>query len=145
MLIERGLQADPSRENSRALAAKVARLAEAELFGHFEVEETVLFPAARPHLASGRILDELIGQHRALEALVRRIADAGDDARAGLLLEFGELLRRHIRTEERQLFEEVQATLDPARRARLGADIEAKVERVCPSSDRLPWEEPESA
>ena len=116
-------------------------LAEAELLGHFRVEEEILFPAVRPFLRSGALLDSLIAEHRVMEDLIRRIAGATDEDRIPLLKRFGEVLHGHIRTEERQLFEEIQGQLDASQLAAVGRDIAAKVEAVCPLTDKPPWSE----
>ena len=139
VLIDRGLKADPSREKALELAGKVARLAEVELLGHFQVEERVLFPAVRPLLHNDELLDGLLAEHRVMETLVQRIAAAGDQERIPLLKQFGKVLHRHIRTEERQLFQEIQARLDETQLADLGREIEAKVRSACPLSAKLPW------
>lgn len=139
VFIDRGLKAEPTRAKGLDLAAKVARAAEVELLGHFRVEEEILFPAVRRFLASGELLDQLIAEHRMMEDLVRRIADATDEDRIPLLKRFAEVLHRHIRTEERQLFQEIQGRLSEPQLAEIGRDIAAKVEAVCPLSDRLPW------
>lgn len=141
VLIDRGLKAEPTRQKSAELARKVARLAEVELLGHFQVEEKVLFPAVRSFLESGELLDALVAEHRLLEDLVDRIAGATDEERIPLLKRFGEVLHGHIRTEERQLFQEIQARLDAGQLAELGRDIATRVQAVCPLSDRLPWGE----
>ena len=139
VFIDRGLKAEPTREKSLELAGKVARLAEVELLAHFQVEETILFPAVRPFLANDEVLDSLIAEHRVMENLVRRIAGATDRERIPLLQQFGAVLHGHIRTEERQLFQQIQASLDEAQLAELGKEIAAKVEAACPLTDRLPW------
>ena len=140
VLIDRGLKADPSREKAKELSQKVAVMAEAELFGHFSVEEEILFPAVRGVLDSSGVLDELIAQHREMEKLIERIAGAGNPERIPLLQEFGELLSRHIRTEERQLFQEIQAKVAAEELGKLGQEIDAKVKKICPVTDRLPWD-----
>ncbi|MDE2711107.1 MAG: hypothetical protein F4Y71_07635 [Acidobacteria bacterium] len=132
VFIDRGLKAEPTREKALELADKVARLAEVELLGHFRVEEEVLFPAVRPFLRSGALLDSLVAEHRVMEDLVRRIAGATDEERIPLLRRFAEVLHGHIRTEERQLFEEIQGQLDASQLAAVGREIAAKVEAVCP-------------
>lgn len=141
VFIDRGLKAEPTREKGLELAAKVARAAEVELLGHFRVEEEILFPAVRRYLASGELLDRLIAEHRVMEDLVRRIAHATDEDRIPLLKRFGEVLHGHIRTEERQLFQDIQERLDASQLKELGRAVAARVEAVCPLSDRLPWAE----
>ncbi len=140
VLIERGLQADPSPQKAAELCGKVADMFELELVHHFEVEEQVLFPAVRDKLASEAILDQLISQHREMESLASRIAAAPEGGRIPLLTEFGELLSRHIRIEERQLFQEVQEKMQREDLSAVGAQIDGRLQKVCPSGGRLPWD-----
>ena len=140
VLIDRGLKADPSPGKATELCGMVADMFELELVHHFKVEEEVLFPAIREKLASDGILDQLIAQHREMEALAGRIASAPEGERNELLTAFGELLSRHIRIEERQLFQEVQEKVRPEALSKLGADIDGQLIKVCPSSGRLPWD-----
>ncbi len=140
VLIDRGLKADPSQGKANELARKVAAMAEAELFAHFSMEEEILFPAVRESLDSADVVDDLIAQHREMEKLIERIALAGDEQRIPLLRQFGELLSRHIRVEERQLFQEIQAKVAAEELGRLGQRIDAQVKKVCPVTDRLPWD-----
>ena len=141
VFIDRGLKAEPTREKGLELADKVARAAAAELLGHFRVEEEVLFPAVRPFLASGELLDELIAEHRVMEDLILRIAQATDEERIPILKRFGKVLHGHIRTEERQLFQEIQGRLSESQLQEIGREIAARVAAVCPLSDQLPWSE----
>lgn len=141
VLIERGLKADPSPQKATELCGKVADMFELELVHHFEVEEQVLFPAVRDSLASDAIVDQLIAQHREMESLAGRLAAAPEGDRIALLREFGELLSGHIRIEERQLFQEVQEKIPPQELSELGAQIDSRLRKVCPSSGRLPWDE----
>ena len=140
VLIERGLKADSSPQKTTELCGKLADMFELELVHHFEVEEQVLFPAVRDSLASDAIVDQLIAQHREMESLAGRLAAAPESERIPLLSEFGELLSRHIRIEERQLFEEVQEKLPPQDLSELGARIDGRLRKVCPSSGKLPWD-----
>ena len=140
VIIDRGLKADPTPAKAGELAQKVATMAEVELLGHFKVEENVLFPAVRAALEDDGVVDELISQHRAMEELLDRLASSDDRARVPLLQEFGELLSRHIRIEERQLFQEIQAKLTPEELSRLGIEIESSVHKTCPVTPSLPWE-----
>ena len=128
MLIDRGLKGEPTGERVSELAGQVTRLAESELFEHFQVEETVLFPAVRPVIDSGELLDTLAAGHRTMEELVRRLAAAGRRERLSLLKDFGELLLRHIRVEERELFRQVQDLMDETQLEELGQAITAKIE-----------------
>jgi len=124
VLIDRCLKVDPTHERLAELAGKVAGFADKELFPHFQVEETALFPALRPVLDADELLDELIGHHRQMEDLVRRLAESSDEERASLLRQFGASLRRHIRMEEVELFRRIGKGLDEARREELGRNVD---------------------
>ena len=76
-----------------------------------------------------------------MEDLIQRLAASTDNERIPLLTEFAHLLHRHIRIEERQLFQEIQAKLDEGELAELGRKVDANVRKVCPVTDRLPWQE----
>jgi hemerythrin-like domain-containing protein len=93
------------------------------LANHFEVEEQVLFPAA-----PSRLTEELIAEHRQLESMVERLRTAPS---ADALTEFTALLRRHIRREENELFEQIQREVPREALDGVGQEIERKVVRVC--------------
>lgn len=124
VLIDRYLKVDPTPERLAEIAGKVAGFAEKELFPHFQVEETALFPALRQVLDSDPLIDELIGHHRNMEELVGRLAGSSPQERALLLREFGASLRRHIRMEEVELFRQIGGQLDEAGRQELGRNVD---------------------
>ncbi len=133
LFIERGLRDEPTAAKADELAGRVARAAEGELLGHFRVEEADLFPAARPFLRSGAaLIDRLVAEHRRMEDLMEGIAAARGADRIPLLREFGDVLRRHIRAEERELFPEIQERLAPDRLAEAGQRIAADLRTACP-------------
>ncbi len=123
-LIDRYLKVDPTPGRLAEIAGKVAGFAEKELFPHFEVEESALFPALRAVLDSDPLIDELIAHHRNMEGLVGRLADSSAWERASLLREFGVSLRRHIRMEEVELFRQIDGGLDEAGREELGRKVD---------------------
>ncbi len=117
VLIER------SPEKTAELARKVADLFELELRNHFDVEERILFPAIRQNLGPTPLVEELVAEHRLLEDLAARVP--------ATLAEFGAALSRHIRREERELFEDIQKRLSPETLETLKRAIEAEVVHVC--------------
>ncbi len=141
VLIDRGLRADASDAKASELHDKLAAMVEIELVHHFEVEEAVLFPAVREAIETPQLIDELIAQHRELENLVQRLQPASGAARVALLREFGVLLSDHIRTEERRLFEEIQAKLTSEQLTEVGRKIDQSLRKVCPTTGKLPWED----
>src|SRR6266496_1598987 len=101
VLSRRSLAADSSPGSVAKVARRVIDRYELELVNHFEIEEQVLFPACAPL----PLIDQLLQEHRAIEALVVELRTAPS---AALLERFFELLSGHIRREERELFEQVQ-------------------------------------
>ncbi len=79
---------------------------ESEIRFHFEAEEKILFPAADKHASLQPLVRQLLSEHRTLREFFARAKTRQMDAAA--LKTFGETLSQHIRTEERQLFEECQ-------------------------------------
>lgn len=115
--IERGLR------SPEELARKAAGLFELEIRNHFDIEERILFPAVREALGPLPLIDELLAEHRRLEALPARFPET--------LAEFAATLSAHIRREERELFEDVQSRLPAETLEHLGEQIKSEVVRVC--------------
>ena len=124
VLTRRALAADASAANVAAQARRVVGQFELEFANHFEIEEQVLFPTCGPLPLVAR----LIGEHRALEALVERLRAAPT---AELLEEFCALLAAHIRTEENELFEQIQRELPRAAMEAAGREIGRRTVEVC--------------
>src|SRR4051794_6824489 len=124
VLVRRALGADSSIENIAKQARKVIDRYELELVNHFEIEEQVLFPACAPM----PLITELVAEHRAGEAHVGHLRGTPS---AAVLEEFCELLPRHIRREEGELFEHMQRTLPREMLDRLGAEIDRRAVRIC--------------
>jgi hemerythrin-like domain-containing protein len=128
VLTRRSLQEDPSSANIVALTQRAIEFHELELTHHFEIEEQTLFPAIGSTLGSLPLIDELIADHRNVEAIIVQMGIQPGDS---LLAEFTGLLSRHIRREESELFEDIQRRLSPEVLQRLATEIDAKAMRVC--------------
>ena len=85
---------------------EIAGIWECDIRFHFEAEEQVLYPAAEKLAPLRPLVRLLIAEHGTLRDLFARAKARQMDAAA--LRAFGETLSQHIRTEERQLFEEIQ-------------------------------------
>ena len=93
---------------------------------HFRAEEEALFPAIRtylPHTAT--ILDTLTAEHGEMRTQVANLAHTSSDE---VLLQtklkaFGDVLERHIRREERELFPLYEANIPEAEATRIGREI----------------------
>jgi len=124
VLLRRSLAADSSPENLAKLAQRVIDRYDLELINHFAIEEEVLFPACRPI----PLIDQLVREHRAIEALVTEIRKAPS---AAVLEQFCALLSSHIRQEESELFEQIQRTLPREVLDRAGQEIDRRAVRIC--------------
>lgn len=81
-----------------------------ELEDHFRKEEEILFPAARGKKKEiDDLMDELLKEHVRIKNLIFSLKDAGDKQEK--LHELSQAMDKHIRTEERQLFEMIQEAL----------------------------------
>ena len=98
---------------------------DSDLLPHFRAEEEVLFPLLRPLMDPGDdLIDRLLAEHRELSA-----ATAALDGSPDALTRYAELLERHIRTEERTLFEIYQSRVPEADRPAVGEALERATAR----------------
>ena len=86
-----------------ARAVEVGEFFTNHLVAHFRAEEEALFPKLRELVPeSAAMVNQLVREHRQLRDAV---AQLGTNAGLGrLVFDFGDLLERHIRKEERELF-----------------------------------------
>ena len=106
----------------RQRANEVVEFFQANLVAHFRAEEEVLLPLMRTMVpASAALLDELLSQHEQLRQAIRKL-EAGSGL-AKLVFDLGDLLERHIRLEERELFPLFEAHVDAARAESVGAEL----------------------
>jgi len=101
---------------------EIAGIWESEVRFHFQAEEQFLFPAAQKYASLQQLAQQLIAEHTTLRDFFARAKARQMGAVA--LKSFGETLSQHIRTEERQLFEEVQRQMPAEELARTGAVME---------------------
>jgi hemerythrin-like domain-containing protein len=128
VLTERALAGDRSEITIQKLARKAIDRYEIELTNHFGIEEQVLFPMIERELGKMTTIDELVADHRALEKMIDQMRSAPS---ADLLEKFCALLRSHIRREENELFQDVQARLPRDLLDAAGKEIDARAVRVC--------------
>lgn len=105
-------------------AARLVDFFETDLRRHFEIEEAHVFPAAARDLRDGASRTRaLIAEHEVMRGMVRDLLADPTSRLAERLIAFGELLETHIHTEERILFEQMQAACEPEVLEDLGARI----------------------
>jgi iron-sulfur cluster repair protein YtfE (RIC family) len=111
----------------RERAKEVLDFFAANLVAHFRAEEEVLFPALRlaaPERAA--LIDELNGDHERMRDLMPRLER--EEGLAKSLFDLGDLLERHIRKEERELFPAYEERVAADRAEALGAEMKKILE-----------------
>ncbi|MCE2486061.1 MAG: hemerythrin domain-containing protein [Desulfurellaceae bacterium] len=114
----------PSRQandSPQAQARDTVRFFQTKLVTHFRAEEQALFPLIRktqPHAIP--LIDTLLAEHADMRARVHALEQADPSELPAQLTAFGQLLERHVRSEERELFPlcEARLTADEAERLR---------------------------
>ena len=93
------------------------------LDGHFRAEEGILFPfVAKAHPDAGLLIDSLLREHEKIRRGVACLPAETNPAK--LLFELGDVLEKHIRREEKELFPLVEAGLAGAEADRVREEIE---------------------
>jgi hemerythrin-like domain-containing protein len=124
--LDRALQSGQVELN--AWQSEIHALFEQEIGTHFSAEEEVLFPSASRYPQLAVIVEELRAEHQALRDLFRR-AGSRELGKADLSA-LAETLTRHVRKEERVLFEGMQKAMSPAELAQLGQQLDGLLERT---------------
>jgi hemerythrin-like domain-containing protein len=110
-------------DDDARLAAADAYIASffSETVAHFRREEEELFPLYVRHAGSTPLLERVLREHMQLHGLARTLRSelAASNVAPETLRELGDLLREHVRIEERELFQEIQRVVPAAELARL--------------------------
>ena len=119
--IARAMQA--GEIDADAWQSEIQQHFEQEISVHFSAEEKELFPPASRFSETKPLVDELLVEHELLRdyfsrAKTRRLNTSD-------LAAFVEKLARHIRKEERQLFEALQKLMSAEELASVGARLDA--------------------
>ncbi len=110
-------------------SARIRIAFDAELAGHFQVEETVLFPEMQRNLGPLQLVVELREEHDLLRGFVQRCQTK---PAIHLFDGFAALLDSHVRKEERQLFVEFEKRMPADEARKVGLEIEARLLKACP-------------
>ncbi|MDE0109527.1 MAG: hemerythrin domain-containing protein [Bryobacterales bacterium] len=133
VMIERGLRDDADPADTAQLERvreQALDLWQLELRGHFEVEEQIVFPAARQAGEAG-LVDTLIAEHEAIRLQFEALERAPASEAGPLLDELRNALVRHIRTEERVLFQAMQAAMDQPQLEAMGRAVSDALPTLC--------------
>ena len=121
--IDRGTQSENTAVEP--WLAEIQQIFEQEIEVHFSAEERVLFPAAEQLPDLGALVRELRDEHRSLRDFFSRASTRTLDQPG--LREFAASLSRHIRKEERQLFEGLQQHLSAQQLAAMGSQLDQEL------------------
>ena len=119
--LDRAMQAGDI--DTDAWQSEIQQHFEQEILVHFSAEEKELFPPASRFAETKPLVDELRAEHELLRDYFFRATKRGLNALE--LAAFVEKLARHIRKEERQLFEALQKLMSAEELASLGARLDA--------------------
>jgi iron-sulfur cluster repair protein YtfE (RIC family) len=109
-------------EGLRQRAQEFLGLYATELDSHFRAEEEILFPQMRRRLPESRqLIDELVRDHQRIRRAVPQL-EAGTGL-GKLIFDLGDLLERHIRREERELFPLFEQHAGEVDAGKIGAEI----------------------
>lgn len=132
LLLARGLQRGASSHlraelppEPALLAAHVCAFYDRLLAPHFRAEELVMEAARRGSAELVALCGQIEAEHAQLRETIDTLRGPLEaQAQLDLLDRFGALLEAHVRTEERSLYEGVQACLDDAALLALGVAME---------------------
>lgn len=111
-------------EEAADQGARLLRFFESDLEPHFQAEEAHLFPLAARVLTDGaERTGALLRDHERMRDMIRAIRRDPDGVTREQLRAFGEVLRAHIRAEERDFFPRVQAEFGPEELKALAAPL----------------------
>jgi hemerythrin-like domain-containing protein len=109
-------------EGLRERAQEFLAFYTSNLVPHFRAEEEVLFPLLRSVTPeSGEMIDELVRNHVQIRAAIPQL-EAGTGL-AKLIFDLGDLLERHIRKEERELFPLFEQHVEGGKAESAGTEI----------------------
>jgi iron-sulfur cluster repair protein YtfE (RIC family) len=87
----------------RQRATEMLRFYASNLVSHLQAEEEVLFPLLLSLVPESRpLIDELLRDHEQIRSAIDRLE--GGSGLSKLIFDLGDLLERHVRREERELF-----------------------------------------
>ena len=133
VMIQRGLRdgADPAHTAQfERLREQALDLWQLEFRGHFEVEEQIVFPAARASVEPG-LVDALLAEHQEIRQQFAALEQAPTSESGPVLERLRTALVRHIRTEERVLFQAMQEAMDEQQLDTLGQQIADALPTLC--------------
>ena len=104
---------------------------------HFRTEEEVLFPLFINYVEEkGELTDlitRIVAEHKKVRRMISNLSTVPENGIAARLKEIGEHIEKHIRTEERKLFEAIQERLPEEELKRIGPILRTRCVLRCSS------------
>jgi hemerythrin-like domain-containing protein len=114
-------------EGLRERAKEMFDFYRANLVAHFKAEEEMLFPLMRSTVPDcEQMLDHLVKEHEQFRQAMPQL-QAGSGL-AKLIFDLGDLLERHIRREERELFPLFEAHVEATKAELIGQEMKKILE-----------------
>ncbi len=121
-------------EGAKLRAQELRDFFSKNLTNHFRAEEDALFPAMGTAVPDSRpLLQELVSEHEQIRTAILKL-----EIEAGLgkiIFDLGDLLERHIRKEERELFPLFEAHLDRFDAAAVAEEIKKTLQSEAGAAD----------
>jgi hemerythrin-like domain-containing protein len=142
LLVARRLEKGLARD---AAASELAGYADSfwqnHLARHFELEEEVLMPVLAAHHLHN-LIDRLRTEHRQIRVQFETlVADSGDNAaEKETVRELVEMMKAHIRFEERELFPAIENSASVAELSEVGRSLTGREEEADLDWDLVFWE-----
>ena len=111
----------------RERAAEVLAFYDRNLIAHFRAEEEILFPKVGSVVPqSAPMIGELLRDHEQIRHAVAQLKTS--EGLAKIIFDLGDLLERHIRREERELFPLFEQHIQESEAERFGIDLKKSLE-----------------
>ena len=123
-------QYDTLSDRSFATKKKLADQICQELTVHTQLEEEIFYPAVRPPIHDGDLMDEAVVEHASAKELIAQITamDPADDLYDAKVKVLSEQIEHHVGEEEGDMFPKVRQT---------GVDLEALGQEMAARKEQL--------
>lgn len=135
LMIQKGVR---KKTDLKVLQDFTRQLWERDLNTHFYLEEHHLVPYLRQRHFPEYILQSLLRDHELLRVLSQRILNGGVSYEG--LMAFSKLLEKHVRFEERLVFEKVQELVPENELRKMGEHFPSQPANTCKNYPVKFWE-----
>lgn len=95
-----------------------------DILNHFKTEEEIVFALYIRYLSENdshyELLQNILNQHKIVKQKISELNIGTEDDIRRKIIEIGEFIETHIRTEERKLFEEIQKIIPEVELIKIG-------------------------